>query len=187
MNPLYEAMATSVFERMSLLAAKYDAVNLGQGFPDFGWADEVLDAAAKAVITGSNQYAPSRGLPALREAVAAHYRRHFGVNHAASEVCVTSGATEALGAAILASVTPGDEVIILAPAYDCYAPMIRRAGGVVREVALKPGRAMNGPRLPRFRRHAERRRPGIRRIRPCRARHGHRPQDSTGAEHRCAS
>lgn len=138
MNPLYEAMATSVFERMSLLAAKHDAVNLGQGFPDFGWADEVLEAAAKAVVSGSNQYAPSRGLPVLREAVASHYRRHFGVNHSANEVCVTSGATEALGAAILASVTPGDEVIILTPAYDCYAPMIRRAGGVVREVALKP-------------------------------------------------
>ncbi|MEO7563632.1 MAG: aminotransferase [Sphingomicrobium sp.] len=138
MNPLYEAMATSVFERMSLLAAKHDAVNLGQGFPDFGWADQVLEAAATAVVEGSNQYAPSRGLPALREAVAAHYRRHFGLDTVADQVCVTSGATEALGAAILASVSPGDEVIIFTPAYDSYAPMIRRSGGIVREVALKP-------------------------------------------------
>lgn len=138
MNPLYEAMATSVFERMSLLAAKHGAINLGQGFPDFGWADAVLEAAATAVVEGSNQYAPSRGLPVLREAVAGHYRRHFGSNCAADQVCVTSGATEALGAAILASVSPGDEVIIFTPAYDSYAPMIRRAGGIVREVALKP-------------------------------------------------
>ncbi|MDL2340920.1 MAG: aminotransferase [Pseudomonadota bacterium] len=138
MNPLYEQMATSVFERMSLLAVEHDAINLGQGFPDFGWADEVLEAAATAVVEGSNQYAPSRGLPALRQAVADHYRRHYGLNDTADQVCVTSGATEALGAAILATVSPGDEVIIFTPAYDSYAPMIRRAGGVVREIALKP-------------------------------------------------
>ena len=138
MNPLYENMATSVFERMSALAAKHGAVNLGQGFPDFGWPDAILEAAAKAVKEGSNQYAPSRGLPALREAVAAHYNRHYGQNLAADHVCVTSGATEALGAAILATVSPGDEVIILTPAYDSYAPMVRRGGALPREVALQP-------------------------------------------------
>ena len=138
MNPLYEQMATSVFERMSGLAAQFGAVNLGQGFPDFGWPDEILDAAAQAVKHGSNQYAPSRGLPALREAVAAHYNRHYGLKLGAEQVCVTSGATEALGAAILATIAPGDEVIILTPAYDSYAPMIRRGGAVPREVALKP-------------------------------------------------
>ena len=138
MNPLYENMRTSVFERMSGLAAKHGAVNLGQGFPDFGWPEEILDAAARAVTDGSNQYAPSRGLPQLREAVAAHYNRHQGLDLAADHVCVTSGATEAVGAAILATVQSGDEVIILTPAYDCYAPMIRRGGGIVREVALKP-------------------------------------------------
>jgi N-succinyldiaminopimelate aminotransferase len=138
MNPLYENMATSVFERMSGLAAKHDAVNLGQGFPDFGWPDEILDVAASAVKDESNQYPPSRGLPALRQAIAAHYRRHHGAEVAADDVCVTSGATEALGAAILATVSPGDEVIVFTPAYDSYAPMIRRAGGIVREVALRP-------------------------------------------------
>ncbi len=138
MNPLYEQMQTSVFERMSGLAAKHGAINLGQGFPDFGWPDEILDSAARALTEGSNQYAPSRGLPQLREAVAAHYNRHHGLNLDASHVCVTSGATEAIGAAILATISPGDEVIIFTPAYDCYAPMIRRGGGVVREVALKP-------------------------------------------------
>src|SRR5215217_5254952 len=125
-------MKTSVFERMSALAAQHGAVNLGQGFPDFGWPDEILEAAARAVKDGSNQYAPSRGIPALREAIAAHYGRHYGQAVSAEQVCVTSGATEALGAAILATLSPGDEMIILTPAYDSYAPMIRRGGGVPR-------------------------------------------------------
>ena len=138
MNPIYEQMKTSVFERMSLAAASHGAVNLGQGFPDFGWPDEILEAAARALKEDSNQYAPSRGLPALREAVAAHYGRHFGQEMSADQVCVTSGATEALGAAILATVEQGDEVIIFTPAYDSYAPMIRRAGSTPVEVALQP-------------------------------------------------
>lgn len=138
MNPLYEQMKTSVFERMSSLAAQHNAVNLGQGFPDFGWPDEILDAAAKAVVEGSNQYAPSRGLMPLREAVAGHYNRQFGQQIDADQVCVTSGATEALGSAILATLQPGDEAIIFTPAYDSYAPMIRRAGATPIEVALEP-------------------------------------------------
>lgn len=138
MNPLYEQMNTSVFERMSALASKHEAVNLGQGFPDFGWPDEILDAAAKALFEESNQYPPSRGLLPLREAIAGHYRRHFGESLDAEQICVTSGATEALAACILAAVTPGDEVILLTPAYDSYAPMLRRSGAVVREVALQP-------------------------------------------------
>ena len=138
MNPLYEQMETSVFERMSLAAARHDAVNLGQGFPDFGWPDDILDAAARALKEGSNQYAPSRGLPMLREAVAAHYNRHQGVQLTAEQICVTSGATEALAAAILATLRPGDEAIAFTPAYDAYVPLIRRAGATVREVALQP-------------------------------------------------
>jgi aspartate/methionine/tyrosine aminotransferase len=138
MNPLYEQMKTSVFERMSALAIEHGAVNLGQGFPDFGWPDEILDAAARALKEGSNQYPPSRGIMPLREAVAAHYNRHFGQQLDAAQVCVTSGATEALGAAILATVQPGDEVIIFTPAYDSYAPTIRRAGGTPVEIALRP-------------------------------------------------
>lgn len=138
MNPLYESMATSVFERMSGLAAKHGAVNLGQGFPDFGWPDSILDAAVKALRDGSNQYPPSRGLPVLREAVAAHYGRHHDVALSAENIVVTSGATEALAATLLALIEPGDEVVIFTPAYDAYAPLIRRAGGIVREVALQP-------------------------------------------------
>jgi aspartate/methionine/tyrosine aminotransferase len=138
MNPLYEQMKTSVFERMSLAAARTGAVNLGQGFPDFGWRDDILEAAARALKEGSNQYAPSRGVPALRDAVASHYNRHFGQDLKGDQVCVTSGATEALSAAILAVVEPGDEVIIFTPAYDSYAPMIRRAGATPVEIALQP-------------------------------------------------
>lgn len=140
MNPLYEQMQTSVFERMSSLAAAHGAINLGQGFPDFGWPPQILDAASNALTEGSNQYPPSRGLPQLRQAVADHYSRHFGQTLTADEVCVTSGATEALGACILGAVAPGDEVIVFTPCYDSYAPMIRRAGGIVREIALRPPR-----------------------------------------------
>ncbi|WP_265529396.1 aminotransferase [Sphingomicrobium marinum] len=135
MNPLYEAMSVSVFERMSRAAAQHDAVNLGQGFPDFGWPEPVLEKAA-AALQGYNQYAPSRGLPVLRQAIADHYRRHFGQELSPDHITVTSGATEALGAAILAAGSPGDEVILFAPAYDCYAPMVRRAGGTPVEVKL---------------------------------------------------
>jgi aspartate/methionine/tyrosine aminotransferase len=131
-------MPVSVFERMSLAAAKHGAVNLGQGFPDFGWPDEILDAAARALREGSNQYAPSRGLPQLRQAIADHYGRHLGQQLDPDHICVTSGATEALGAMILSVVEPGDEVIIFTPAYDSYAPMVRRAGATPREVALQP-------------------------------------------------
>ena len=138
MNPLYEQMPVSVFERMSLAATRHGAVNLGQGFPDFGWPEPIIDAAARALVEKSNQYAPSRGLPELRQAVADHYRRHHALELGPDNVLVTSGATEAIAATILAMVQPGDEVIIFAPAYDAYAPLVRRAGGVVREVALRP-------------------------------------------------
>ena len=138
MNPLYEQMSVSVFERMSLAAAKHGAVNLGQGFPDFGWPEPLLDAATRALVEGSNQYAPSRGLPVLRQAVADHYRRHQGLDLSPDNVLVTSGATEAIAATILAVLEPGDEAIIFTPAYDAYGPLVQRAGGVVREVALRP-------------------------------------------------
>jgi aspartate/methionine/tyrosine aminotransferase len=137
-NPLYQQMRTSVFERMSTASARHGAVNLGQGFPDFGWPEEILDVAARALREGSNQYAPSRGLMPLREAVAAHYGRQYGQSLHPDEVCVTSGATEAIGAAILATVQAGDEAIVFTPAYDSYVPMIRRAGGTPVEIALQP-------------------------------------------------
>lgn len=138
LNPIYEQIGESIFARMSGLAVKHGAVNLGQGFPDFGWPEAILDAAARAVREKSNQYAPAPGLVELRQAVADHYDRHFGQSLDASSICVTSGATEALASCILATVTPGDDVIIFTPAYDSYAPMIRRAGAAPVEVALRP-------------------------------------------------
>jgi aspartate/methionine/tyrosine aminotransferase len=123
---------------MSSLAGEHKAVNLGQGFPDFGWPEDVVERAAEEIRTGSNQYAPMRGLPELREAVADHYRRHQGLDIALDEVTITSGATEALASAILTLVEPGDEVLLFQPLYDAYVPMVRRAGGVPRLVRLTP-------------------------------------------------
>ena len=138
MNPQFEAMPVSIFEEMSLAAARHGAVNLGQGFPDFGWPEPLLDEAARLVREGSNQYPPSRGLPVLREALATFYADRQGLVLAPDQFVVTSGATEAIAAVLLAAIEPGDGAIVIAPAYDAYAPLIHRAGGVVQEVVLRP-------------------------------------------------
>jgi N-succinyldiaminopimelate aminotransferase len=138
MNPLYADMPTTVFERMSALAREHQAVNLGQGFPDFGWPDDVVARAAEALRSGSNQYPPMRGLAELRGAVAAHYRLYQGTDVDAEAVTVTSGATEALAAALLALIGPGDEVLLFQPLYDAYLPLVLRAGGVPRFIRLTP-------------------------------------------------
>jgi aspartate/methionine/tyrosine aminotransferase len=138
MNPLFESLPTTIFTHMSALAAEHDAVNLGQGFPDFGWPGDVVARAAEALTAGSNQYAPMRGLPKLRRAVADHYAAHQGLAIDPEEVTVTSGATEALAAAIAALVTPGDEVLLFQPLYDAYLPLVLRAGGVPRFLRLAP-------------------------------------------------
>jgi len=138
MNRLYENMQTSVFERMSGLAARHGAVNLGQGFPDFGWPDDVLLKAAEALTGAASQYPPMRGLAELREAVAAHYNRHQDLALTAEQVIVTSGATEAIAASLLALIAPGDEVVLFQPLYDAYLPLVLRAGGVPRLVRLTP-------------------------------------------------
>ncbi|HEX8669837.1 MAG TPA: aminotransferase [Allosphingosinicella sp.] len=138
MNPLFQNLPTSIFTHMSALAVEHGAVNLGQGFPDFGWPEDVLERAAEEVVRGSNQYAPMPGLPVLREAVAAHYKRHQGLEVDSGEVIVTSGATEALASALMALITPGDEVVLLQPVYDAYLPLVLRAGGVPRFIRLTP-------------------------------------------------
>nr|MDQ4088244.1 aminotransferase [Pseudomonadota bacterium] len=135
---LFAGQRTSVFEHMSALARAHDAVNLGQGFPDFGWPADVLERAAEAVTGGWNQYPPMRGLPELREAIAAHYRRHQGLHIAPEQVVVTSGATEALASSLIALIQPGDEVVLFQPLYDAYLPLVLRAGGVPRFVRLTP-------------------------------------------------
>jgi aspartate/methionine/tyrosine aminotransferase len=138
MNPLFADQPVSIFAHMSSLAIEHGAVNLGQGFPDFGWPDDVVARAAEALRTGSNQYAPMLGLPELRQAVADHYGRHQRLDFSASEVMITSGATEALASSILALIEPGDEVLLFQPLYDAYVPMVKRAGGVPRFVRLAP-------------------------------------------------
>ena len=138
-NPIYTALPTTIFAVMSGLAREHGAINLGQGFPDEPGPEAIRRHAAEAVLHGDNQYPPMPGLPELREAVARHYGRFQGLDlDWKSEVTVTSGATEALACAFLGLIEPGDEVIIFAPAYDSYAPMIRRAGGVPVIVRLAP-------------------------------------------------
>ncbi|HYG46807.1 MAG TPA: aminotransferase [Allosphingosinicella sp.] len=138
MNPLFANLPTTVFARMSALAVEHDAVNLGQGFPDFGWPDDVVGRAADALVSGSNQYAPMPGLPELRRAVAGHYSAHQGLETAPDSIVVTSGATEALAASLMALIEPGDEVLLFQPLYDAYLPLVLRAGGVPRFVRLTP-------------------------------------------------
>ena len=140
-NPIFANLPTTIFEEMSGLARELSAVNLGQGFPDDPGPDAIREKAADAVLNGYNQYPPMAGLPELRQAVAAHYARTQGVELGwASEVTVTSGATEALAAAFLALIEPGDEVVVFQPVYDSYLPMIRAAGGVPKLVSLQPPR-----------------------------------------------
>jgi N-succinyldiaminopimelate aminotransferase len=138
MNPLFANQRTSIFEHMSGLARSLGAINLGQGFPDFGWPEDVVDRAAQALTHSSNQYPPARGLPELRQAVCDHYAAHQGLSLSIDNVVITSGATEALTSAIMALVTPGDEVLLFEPLYDAYLPLVRRCGGIPRLARLEP-------------------------------------------------
>ncbi|MBL8698275.1 MAG: aminotransferase [Alphaproteobacteria bacterium] len=139
MNPIFANLQTSIFEEMSALARLHQAINLGQGFPDDPGPEDVRRKAAEAVVDGWNQYPPMMGIPELRQAVAKHYADHQALSvDPATEVMVTSGATEALCGALLALVTPGDEVVLFEPAYDAYLPLVLRAGGVPRFVKLAP-------------------------------------------------
>jgi N-succinyldiaminopimelate aminotransferase len=130
---------TTIFTVMTALAEETGAVNLGQGFPDEDGPHAVIDAAVAALRAGHNQYAPLPGVAPLREAVAAHQRRHYGIElDPATQVQVTFGATEALAAALLALVRPGDEVAMLDPSYDSYGAIVRLAGGTPVPIVLRP-------------------------------------------------
>ncbi|MCZ8095457.1 MAG: pyridoxal phosphate-dependent aminotransferase [Acidovorax sp.] len=133
-------VGTTIFTVMSALAAEHKAVNLGQGFPDFECAPELVNAVTAAMQAGHNQYPPMPGIPALREAVArkieALHGRAYNPN---TEITITAGATQAIITAILAVVHPGDEVIVLDPCYDSYVPNIELAGGKAVRVPLTPG------------------------------------------------
>ncbi len=129
---------TTIFERMSGLARELGAINLGQGFPDMAEPAELVGAAQRALAGRSNQYPPMRGLGELRGAVADYYAREQGLALSADNIVVTSGATEALAASLLALVRPGDEVILVQPLYDAYLPLVEWAGGKAKLISLEP-------------------------------------------------
>jgi N-succinyldiaminopimelate aminotransferase len=138
-NPIFSSLPTTIFEEMSGLARTLGAINLGQGFPDDPGPEAIRAKAADAVLNGYNQYPPMAGLPELRAAVAGHYARTQGLDlDPTREITITSGATEALAAAFLGLIEPGDEVIVFQPLYDCYLPIIRLAGGVPKLISLQP-------------------------------------------------
>ena len=127
----------TIFTTMSALAMRTGAVNLGQGFPDADGPASVLAAADRAMRSGANQYAPGPGVPALRQAIARHQQRHYGIElDPDREIVVTTGATEGVAAALLGLVDPGDEVVVLEPYYDSYVAMIQMVGAVRRPVTL---------------------------------------------------
>ena len=139
--PRMRAHAASVFGEMSMLAAQTGAVNLGQGFPDTDGPQSVKDAASRAIQDGrGNQYPPVHGLPELRRAVADHQRRFYGIDlDWTTQVCITTGASEAVVASLLALVEDGDEVVMFAPWFDLYAAGVALAGARHLEVPLTPG------------------------------------------------
>lgn len=133
-------VGTTIFTVMSALAQQHQAVNLGQGFPDFDCDPQLLQAVTDAMQAGHNQYAPMTGIPALRQAVSDKMHALYGRRYNAdSEITVTAGATQGILTAILACVQPGDEVIVLDPCYDSYVPNIELAGGTAVRVPLTPG------------------------------------------------
>jgi N-succinyldiaminopimelate aminotransferase len=140
LNRRLAGLGTTIFAEMSARAVATGSINLGQGFPDEDGPWEIAQAAADAVMNGrGNQYPPGPGIPELRDAIAAHQQRFYGLAcDPATEVLVTAGATEAVAAALLALVEPGDEVIAFEPYYDSYAANIAMAGGTRVPVTLKP-------------------------------------------------
>jgi len=133
-----QGIAPTIFTEMSALATRTGSVNLGQGFPDQDGPPEVIAEAVRALEHGANQYAPGPGVPVLRQAIARHQRRHYGLElDPDREVVVTTGCTEGVAAALLGLVNPGDEVVVLEPYYDSYVAMIQMAGGVRRPVTLR--------------------------------------------------
>ena len=138
-NSLLGSLGTTIFTVMSALAVQHGSINLGQGFPDTDGPADVLQAAAQALMDGRNQYPPMTGVPELRQAVAAANARFYGLEvDPATEVVITSGATEAITACLMAVLDPGDEAVLIEPLYDTYAPVVRMLGATPRFVRLAP-------------------------------------------------
>jgi N-succinyldiaminopimelate aminotransferase len=136
-NQVFAKLPTTIFTHMSALAAAHEAINLGQGFPDEDGPLAVREVAARQLIDGPNQYPPMKGRVELRRAIAAHARRFYDLDFdIETEVLVTSGATEALAAAILGLVGQGEEMVLIEPCYDSYRPIAEAAGATVRRVKL---------------------------------------------------
>ena len=139
LNTLLSNTGTTIFTVMSALAVQHGSINLGQGFPDTDGPADVLQAAADALFDGRNQYPPMSGVAELRQAVAAANKRFYGIDiDPDSEVVVTSGATEAITACLMALINPGDEIVLLEPLYDTYLPVVRLLGATPRLVRLEP-------------------------------------------------
>jgi N-succinyldiaminopimelate aminotransferase len=138
-NDVLGGFGTTIFEVMSKLAIENEAINLGQGFPDEDGPADILEKAAVASKEGPNQYPPMMGLPELRQAVADHDFRFYGISsNWQTDTLVTSGATEALAASLFGLINPGDEVVLFEPLYDCYLPLVKLAGGIPKFVRLDP-------------------------------------------------
>lgn len=138
-NPVFAGQGTTIFTVMSALSTEFGAINLGQGFPDEDGPLSIREAAAKALRDGPNQYPPMPGLPVLRAAIAAHDKRLYGIElDPATQVVVTSGATEALADSFMALAASGDEAIIIEPAYDAYRPILEAVGASVKSIRLEP-------------------------------------------------
>ena len=138
-NPVFSSLPTSIFQHMTMLALKHEALNLGQGFPDQDGPISLREVAAKQLIDGPNQYPPSKGLLSLRQAVAAHAAKFYGLSFdPEDEVLITSGGTEAVTGALMAMAGAGDEVVMIEPTYDSYRPMAEAAGATVKAIKLKP-------------------------------------------------
>lgn len=142
---------TSIFAVMSQLANEHKAINLSQGFPDFPVSEKLINLVHKYMKAGHNQYAPMPGVPELRKAIAKKQKEAFGVDYDwDTEVTVTAGATQAIFTAISTFIREGDQVIILEPAYDCYAPAVKLCGGTVRYVPLRhPGYSVDWDEVQR--------------------------------------
>ena len=138
-NSYLGSIGTTIFTVMSALATEHRSINLGQGFPDTEGPEDVVRAAAEALLDSRNQYPPMPGVPELRQAVATANKRFYGLDvDWARQVTVTSGATEAITACLMAVINPGDEVVLIEPLYDTYVPVVRMLGAIPRIVRMSP-------------------------------------------------